>query len=235
MTAIEERVFHNTAGLTKAVAQVVAREMQAAVRRRGSCFVASARTEVVEAASLLLARHPGLPWSRCSFFATDSSPMSNDAMGAWRRLGAAGARLYPVPAVATTGEDAALAYEAQIRSEVPCDSSGLPSFDICILEMGSSGQVAGLLPDSRATAESERLVVVGDGHPSESAILTMTVPVIGNAARIVALATGAERSAMYRTVRAEFAKSPNQARTLAGRLRGQGTVHWLVDREAAGH
>jgi 6-phosphogluconolactonase len=127
-------------------------------------------------------------------------------------------------------EKAARDYEADIRNFFGV--SGLPVFDLVLLGMGEDGHAASLFPGSESLEEKVRLAVpVHLGKPNWNRI-TLTLPVLNNAAQIIFLVAGSSKA----TVLSEILRDGEKRREFpAGRIRPvQGKVIWLIDREAAG-
>jgi 6-phosphogluconolactonase len=87
-------------------------------------------------------------------------------------------------------EPAADAYEDELRA------AGPPSFHLLLLGLGPDGHTASLFPDQDALAERERLAVGVPEAGLEPFVprVTMTLPALALARRIVFLVTGAEKA-----------------------------------------
>ena len=87
-------------------------------------------------------------------------------------------------------DDAVRDYERQLRD------AGPPRFDLVLLGVGTDGHTASLFPDQDALNERERLVV-GVERPGRSPFVprvTLTIPALTSAKRVVFLVTGAEKA-----------------------------------------
>lgn len=85
-------------------------------------------------------------------------------------------------------EAAAESYEAAIEEFAP------DGFDLHLLGMGGEGHINSLFPHSKATAETERLVVAVNDSPKPPAErVTLTFPAIARAKRVWLLVAGAEK------------------------------------------
>ena len=87
-------------------------------------------------------------------------------------------------------DDAVRDYERQLRE------AGPPRFDLVLLGVGTDGHTASLFPDQDALNERERLVV-GVERPRRSPFVprvTLTIPALTSAKRVVFLVTGAEKA-----------------------------------------
>ena len=85
---------------------------------------------------------------------------------------------------------AAAAYERELRA------AGPPAFDLLLLGVGSDGHIASMFPDQHSLQERERLVVGVPEAGLEPFVprVTITLPALALARRIVVLATGASKA-----------------------------------------
>ena len=123
----------------------------------------------------------------------------------------------------------ALTYENQLRTFF----AGLPwpRFDLVLLGMGEDGHTASLFPDSAALKEMSRWVVATRNKPSGQERITLTVPVLSHARRIMVLVTGKKKAQRLKEVlrpKPGSEQLPVQAITPI-----KGMLEWLVDAEAA--
>lgn len=177
-----------------------------------------------------------LDWSRVFLFFGDercvppTDPESNYAMVAvtlTSKVPVPPANVFLMAGEGNPTENAQ-AYEKHVREHFP--GRIWPRFDLVMLGMGADGHTASLFPGSDALDESSRWVVMTKNPQGQNRI-TLTVPALNQAARILFLVTGKEKAA-----------------TLLGILRGQskltrlpasliapvdGTLEWFADRDAA--
>jgi 6-phosphogluconolactonase len=127
-------------------------------------------------------------------------------------------------------EKAARDYEADIREFF--GASGLPVFDLVLLGMGEDGHTASLFPGSKSLEETARLAVpVYLDKPNWNRI-TLTLPVLNNAAQILFLVAGSSKAAVLSEI---LSDGKRKREFPAGQIRPvRGKVIWLIDREAAG-
>jgi len=127
-------------------------------------------------------------------------------------------------------EKAARAYEEDIKKFF--GMSGLPVFDLVILGMGEDGHTASLFPGSKSLEETDRLTVpVYLDKPNWSRI-TLTLPVLNNAAQILFLVAGQAKAAVVSEILGDGEKKRQFPAGLISPI--QGNVTWLIDQEAAG-
>jgi 6-phosphogluconolactonase len=93
-------------------------------------------------------------------------------------------------------ESAAQRYAAELAAAaLPGDHGGVPTFDVCLLGIGTDGHVASLFPGQPALHELERTVVGVRGAPKPPPLrLSLTLPAIRRAAEVWLLATGAPKA-----------------------------------------
>jgi 6-phosphogluconolactonase len=97
-----------------------------------------------------------------------------------------------------------------------------------LLGAGTDGHTASIFPGSEVLDERERLVVASYVEKLKSYRVTMTLPLINNAASIVFLVSGAEKAEIVKEVLQGPKRYPAQEiRPVNGEL------VWLLDREAA--
>lgn len=106
-----------------------------------------------------------------------------------------------------------------------------PTFDLALLAVGEDGHTASLFPGSQAVAEVRRWAVhtqAPDSVESRDRI-TLTLPVINAARRVMFVATGANKSHIVRPLLAGHG-DPSWPATLVQRA---GSVEWHVAEAAA--
>jgi len=98
---------------------------------------------------------------------------------------------HPVPGVDGNPEQAAAAYERELRAHFP---DAPPRFDVALQGLGEDGHTASLFPEDSALEERERWVVAVHGAKPPFERVTLTLPVLRAARRIVMLAEGAGKA-----------------------------------------
>jgi 6-phosphogluconolactonase len=97
--------------------------------------------------------------------------------------------------------------------------------------MGADGHTASLFPGTRALHESRRWVVSNPVAKLDTTRITMTSPVLNNAAEVVFLVHGADKAEALAAV----LDGPYEPDRLPAQLihPGRGRLRWLVDPTAA--
>jgi 6-phosphogluconolactonase len=241
LSAPTVRVLPDPERLAAAAAEEFVRAALAATGERGRFAVAVSGGSTPLRLFRLLARRghltpPGpLPWPAIHWFWVDEravpaeDPQSN--YGAWRAALAGApvgeARIHRV-AGELAAEDAAERYDSELRAWFG-HALSWPRFDLVLLGMGNDGHTASLFPGSEALAEAERWAVAPRIHPPGPARVTLTLPAINAARRVVFLVSGDEKAETLRRVLDEPAAGlPAQAVRPA-----DGELTWLVDAAAA--
>lgn len=121
-------------------------------------------------------------------------------------------------------------YEQTLRQFFGLKPGELPRFDLVLLGLGPDGHTASLFPGSGALRERSHLVVANWVEKFGHYRLTLTAPVINNAAEVMFLVSGEEKSAALQSVLYSDA-SPEQfpAKLIEP---ASGRLIWLVDRAA---
>jgi 6-phosphogluconolactonase len=135
------------------------------------------------------------------------------------------------------GEDepnqAAFEYEHELRRffRVGELDNDLPSFNLLLLGLGENAHVASLFPHHSALHEKTRMAVAVDVEATPSRRVSLTMPVLNNAERIMFLVTGEKKAAAVRNV-LQGAADPEQYPAQLVKPRSDQIV-WLIDGAAA--
>lgn len=126
---------------------------------------------------------------------------------------------------------AADAYEQTLRAFFGLKMGEVPCFDLILLGLGEDGHTASLFPRTTALAETERLVVSNHVEKLGTDRLTLTVPVVNQAANVVFLVAGKSKASVLR----EVLEGEYQPQHLPSQLIHpvKGKLVFLVDRDAA--
>lgn len=107
-----------------------------------------------------------------------------------------------------------------------------PRFDLVFLGMGTDGHTASLFPSSSALDETAKWVATAKPVSNFPNRITLTLPVINNAAQVLFLVSGAEKAmTLNRVLRGAAGPSPRLPAELVKPING--SLEWLVDRVAA--
>ena len=235
------QVFADPAGLFRAAADEFARCVNDAVTTHGRFTVALSGGSTPKSLYALLASYSTLPWDKIYFFFGDERHVAPDDEESNFRM--ANEVMFSVAPVAAKqihrirGEEpdaatAAQEYEQDLRIGFALAYGQLPRFDLVLLGMGPEGHTASLFPGTKALKEAKRLVVhnwVGKLYTDR---ITLTPPVLNNAARILFLVHGAEKAPALKAV----LEGPDEPEQLPAQIiqPRYGSVLWLVDPTAAG-
>ncbi|MEP6643769.1 MAG: 6-phosphogluconolactonase [Acidobacteriaceae bacterium] len=236
----EIHVFHDQAALFQSTARIVSDIANAAVAERGRfTFVLSGGSSPKGLFTLLASdASPSLPWEKTYFFWGDERHVPPDnADSNYRmaretllsRISAREDQIFRVSSEDASADNAARSYEEAIKAFFDLSGGKLPRFDLVLLGMGPDGHTASLFPNSRALQEAKRLVVANWVEKLKTDRITMTFPVLNNAASVIFLVTGAEKASVLKEVLEDSAREypAQKIRPTAGKLL------WMLDESAA--
>ena len=241
----EIKVFADPTQVAREAAFEFARLATTAVEKQGHCAVALAGGSTPRSLYSLLADDESwrrqMPWDKLHFFWGDERHVPPDHKDSNYRM-AYEAMLSKVPVPSSNvhrirseeldAQKAANAYEQELQSFFQLEPGRLPRFDLVLLGMGPDGHTASLFPGTTALHEMDRLVAATWVQKFNTYRITLTLPVLNNAANVIFLVCGAEKTEVLRTVLSSesgTAQFPAQlVQPLAGRLL------WLLDEGAAG-
>lgn len=236
----EVRVFSDLQALSTAAAAALTEVARVALRDgdRFSLTLAGGSTPR-RLYEVLAADYAGaIPWQKVHVFWGDerfvppSDPASNQRLAREALLDHVSVRpsqTHPFPTDLPDAESAAKAYENKLREVF---AGECPRFDLILLGLGEDGHTASLFPGSAALAERRRWVTVGEAPTEPRARLTLTLPVLNQAARVWFLVSGgSKREALQRALSPQTAIAECPA---AGVRPTDGELVWWVDGAAAG-
>lgn len=231
------RVFADAEDLARGAAAFFAEEMSRAVAARGRCSVLLAGGETPRRTYELLAENPlreAIPWGKIHFFWGDErcvpadDPQSNQRMareGLLARVPVPPGNIHPI-ACTQAPKEAAATYQHELERHF---AGGAPSFDLVLLGLGTDGHTASLFPSSSALAEESRWTAVVHRPGEAFARITLTLPLLNQAQRILFLVAGRGKAAVLAEILQGDAPHP------ARRIRPErGELIWFADCEAAG-
>jgi 6-phosphogluconolactonase len=215
-------------------AELMARAIHGAVQERGVARVALSGGTTPAPAYRRLAEM-NLDWERTEWFWVDERAVSPTSDRSNFRhavedlhLGPRAAKVFRMEADAPDLEGAARRYEEQLRASFGV--AGAVRFDVMTLGVGVDGHTASLFPGTGAVEIDDRLVAVvhptGDLEPR----MTLTAPVLREAAECLVLCRGAAKRDMVVAAGHPGPEDVIPARLL---LRASGQVTWICDQAAA--
>ena len=129
-------------------------------------------------------------------------------------------------------QSAADEYEKTLRNFFEPSDEGWPSFDLVLLGIGPDGHTVSLFPGSPVLRETVRWVAAPYVEKLKAARLTLTLPVLNHARRVIFLAAGKEKAPIMREVLSvDPPPTDLPARLVQPR---QGDRLFFLDQEAAG-
>ncbi len=128
-------------------------------------------------------------------------------------------------------EVAAARYEAELQSFFQTGKSAWPRFDLILLGLGEDGHTASLFPGSDGLDEDKQLVAAAYVEKLKAHRITLTLPVLNRAARIIYLVAGSSKAQILAKL---LRGDPDCRKFPAGRVNPtEGKLTWLVDDAAA--
>jgi 6-phosphogluconolactonase len=234
-------VVDDARALAEAAARAIAEAAAAAVAARGHFSLVLAGGSTPRDTYTRLAAPPfadSMPWDRTwAFFGDERCVPPDHAESNYRmaaesllsKVGIAADRVYRLRGEAEDPEAAAAEYARTLATVFETRRGGLPRFDLVLLGVGLDGHTASLFPGSPAAKEIFRTVVAV--HAAAARLpqrLTLTLPTLNAAARVIFLVAGAEKAKIVKASLSEGSTSP------ASMVRpADGTLTWIVDRAAA--
>jgi 6-phosphogluconolactonase len=122
-------------------------------------------------------------------------------------------------------------YEEVLRKYLDLDDRGFPRFHMIFLGIGKDGHTASLFPGTRVTRQTSRWVSTPMVTKLNMRRMTLTLPVLDAASRIVFLVVGSEKAEILHAVLQGKSDPPYPAQLVQPRDLGQKL--FLVDKAAA--
>jgi len=210
--AREVRILADGKAIAARAAQIFVDAANAAARERGAFTVALAGGSTPKTLYGLLAAEPlrsQLPWEKLTFFFGDERHvppdhqdsnfrMANEAILSKTPLAAA--QVHRVHAENPDAEQSAQQYEQELRTIFRLSPGQRPRFDLVLLGMGNEGHTLSLFPGTKALRDNGRLVMRNWVGKLFTERVTMTAPVVNNAALVLFLITGADKAPALKAV-----------------------------------
>lgn len=237
-------VVENPDALSRRAAQEFVCQAGEAVQAKGFFTAALSGGSTPKGLYAMLASDPyrdRVPWSKVHLFWGDErcvSPEHSDSN--YRmirellldRIKIPEKNIHRMPAEQDDPMHAAREYEQTIRAFFHTEAGSLPRFDLIILGMGEDGHTASLFPGTSALKETDRLVSANYIEKLGAYRLTLTVPVINQAAHVLFLISGESKAVVLKEV-LEGEYRPQQLPSQLIRP-AQGRLLFIVDCMAAG-
>jgi 6-phosphogluconolactonase len=241
----EIRILPDGAAIAKRAAQEFVQAASAAVRSNGSFNVALAGGSTPKALYSLLVDDRVLrsqvPWDKIVLFFGDERhvgpghPDSNFRMATEAMISKAPLNkdhVWRIHGENPDAEEAAREYEQALRSYFKLKPGEYPRFDLLLVGMGNEGHTLSLFPGTKALHPGERIVARNWVGKLFTDRITITAPAACNAALILFMVTGADKSLALKGV----LEGPYEPEQLPAQLLqpANGRLLWLVDTAAGG-
>lgn len=236
-------VLEDAQAVARRGADLFSRLSAEAIARHGQFRVALSGGSTPKAMHTLLASDPyrdQIDWSKVQFYWGDDrhvapdDPESNFRMAYDTLLQFIPIHEAQIHRIHTEMPDAAAAaelYEQELRQDFNLTAGQLPRFDLIFLGMGPDGHTASLFPHTAALDVADRLVVSNYVPKLSTDRMTLTFPVINNAANVAFLVAGPDKAPALAAV---LEGPPNPDEYPSQRVAPtDGDLYWLVDRAAA--
>ena len=240
MTAPRVHVFGDADGAAKAGAALVANAIVEALRARGTCRIALSGGSTPKPLYRRLTLEPYrslVPWGALDVFWSDERSVapshadSNYGMACdtllnhlpvdWRHVYRIEGEIDPATAAGR--------YETTIRRVFRHEPE--VRFDLVLLGLGTDGHTASLFPGTQALGVSDGLVYANRVSSLQTTRVTMTLPLLNAARRVLFLVTGTDKGPAARAVLDPTGDSMSAP---AARVHPpDGRVDWILDAAAA--
>ena len=229
------QIFGGTEELARGAAEVfVARAQQ------GAFTVALSGGSTPKLLYQVLASEPfrePVPWAKTHFFWSDERHVPPDHPDSNYRM-AYEAMLSHVPVpqdnvhrIKSENPNAAEAAADYERTLIEVTQSSLPRLDLILLGLGTDGHTASIFPGSAVLGETKRLVAAPWVEKLNTYRITMTLPLLNNAASVLFLVSGADKAEIVREVLQDPKQYPAQYVNPTN-----GELLWMLDEASArGH
>ncbi len=234
------KLFKDGEALARAAAELIAEQARLTVESCGRFSLLLAGGETPRRCYQLLAQEPlldSVPWHAVHFFWGDErcvgtdDPRSNALMAQnelLQQLPVQPEQIHPIRC-GQSPQQAADAYQAEL---VKYFAGNPPRFDLALLGLGDDGHTASLLPGSAALAESGRWSAVTRRPEEDFSRVTLTAPIINQAALILFLVAGSGKAPVLGDIlNGATIPHPYPAQLICPT---SGELLWFVDRGAAG-
>jgi 6-phosphogluconolactonase len=250
--AVEVQRFENLEAMSQAAVEFIAQRALKGVAERGIFTLVLSGGSTPRRLYERLAQPPflkDLPWAALHFFWGDERFVppdhqdSNFAMvheSLLSKIPIPGKNVHPINTNAESGLSAAEDYEGDLRNffqhrrtsdtfaEIQLPTELTPSFDLLLLGLGRDGHIASLFPGDPALEEEKHWTawVPSPGQPPFYPRITLTLPIINQAAEVLFLVSGSDKKAVLGDV---LRDGQGAGKDLpAARVRGRGNTFWFI-------
>jgi 6-phosphogluconolactonase len=240
---MDERVFEDLDALSRSALGGLQRIARESVRERGRFAIALAggRTpaKLYSMWAQTDAKAAGAPWDRVHLFWGDERYVDHDDLlsnyrmtreALLSRAPIPAENVHPMPTDCASPEDAAAAYEAELRKFF---GSNPAAFDLQLLGLGPEGHTASLFPGSAALEEQICWVAAIQAAATPHQRLTLTPVVLNQGRNTWFLVAGADKRQIVQALRDQDESTRSDSPYPAARLQPSGSVVWFLDRAAA--
>jgi len=237
---MQMQIFADPKELARGAAEMFVARGVEAIAQRGTFMVALSGGSTPKLLYQLLADpnepfRDRVPWAETHFFWSDERHVAPDHPDSnYRMTNEAMLAHVPVPPdkihrIHGANPNAAQAASDYERTLIDVTQSQLPRLDLILLGLGTDGHTASIFPGSEVLHETSRLVAAPWVEKLKTYRITMTLPLLNNAATVLFLVAGAEKAEIVREVLEGPKRYPAQ---YVNPTNGQ--LVWLLDRDAAG-
>ncbi len=205
----EVRVFRDLDELSRAAADFFC-EVAGKAARAGEVFVALSGGSTPQRLYETLSTqeyHDRVPWIKTQLFWSDERcvpPDHPDSNYGNASAALAGLPISPLNVHRMRGEDppedAAREYEAEMREAFKVLPSEVPRFDLMLLGLGEDGHTGSLFPGTPVLDDKTHLAAAVYVEKLQAHRLTLTFPVINNAANVAFLVSGEKKRNIFKRV-----------------------------------
>jgi 6-phosphogluconolactonase len=237
------KIFSNFNDLTRFAAEKFIEIGTDSIERRGKCSVALAGGSTPKALYKMLADDEfkdKIDWRKVYFFFGDERNVlpdddeSNFKMARenlLQPLNIDDKNIFRWQTELLDAKKIAEDYQKNIIEFYELKEDEFPRFDLILLGMGDDGHTASLFPFSQALGETKEIAVANSVEKLDTIRLTLTFPVINNAANVIFLVKGADKAETLREV-LEGKNEPQKYPSQSVKPR-EGDLYWLIESEAA--
>jgi len=233
------QVFPDYDALSRATSEFIFQQAQSAIQRQGRFSLVLSGGRTPHRTYEMLAQGSSakkFPWDNVHLFWGDercvpeNDPRRNECMARATfidHVPIPAKNVHPVP-YRPFPQKSAESYELVLKSYF---AGRRPSFDLILLGLGEDGHTASLFPGSSVLLESEQWVAAVHSERTPLIRISMTLPLINQARKILFLVSGKSKSRILHEI---WNDSSNQHHLPAGSIQPlNGELIWFADEAAA--